>query len=322
VREKITPAILLGVMLVSSTVLAIIFSLPFQLVGYNTAFENPESPINPLIYIFFMVGFSALLLLAFRSGKGGGVGYLLYVGFGLILLYVLYPFFALALYYIGIRGMVVANVGFLCALIFSAFLMALNAVYRDWRFNDAVGVLIAGGGAALLGINFATLPSFVFLGGLALYDFIAVYVTKHMLTLADGVLGISAPMLVAVPRGKKKKKKGGDIFRRGEIRKKLEEKKETSAMYMGLGDMVVPGVLAASSIAFLPPHPVLGVWGPRLVALGVLMGISTAYTFLARQVLRGRPQAGLPFLNTGAILGYIFTYLSLYRDLSLGMRSV
>ncbi len=319
-REKVAPAVLLGVMLVSSTFLAIIFSLPFQIVGYNTAFENPESPTNPLIYIFFMVGISALLLFAFRSGRGGGVGYLLYVGFGLILLYVLYPFFALALYYIGIRGTAVANVGFLCALIFSGFLMALNAVYRDWRLNDAVGVLIAGGGAALLGINFAILPSFVFLSGLAIYDFIAVYVTKHMLTLADGVLGISAPMLVAVPRhGGRRRKKDGEIFRRGAIRKKVEGKEEPSAMYMGLGDMVVPGVLAASSIAFLPLHPVIGVWGPRLVALGVLAGISVAYVYLARMVLRGRPQAGLPFLNTGAVLGYVFMYLSLYRDLSLGM---
>jgi presenilin-like A22 family membrane protease len=40
---------------------------------------------------------------------------------------------------------------------------------------------------------------------------------------------------------------------------------------------------------------------------------------LMRFVLKGKPQAGLPLLNGGAIVGYALSYVLVYGSLSLGI---
>jgi presenilin-like A22 family membrane protease len=44
-----------------------------------------------------------------------------------------------------------------------------------------------------------------------------------------------------------------------------------------------------------------------LVGLGTLVGGLFGYLALMTQVARGKPQAGLPLLNGGSILGYIIS---------------
>jgi presenilin-like A22 family membrane protease len=43
------------------------------------------------------------------------------------------------------------------------------------------------------------------------------------------------------------------------------------------------------------------------------------YLFLIRLVNRGHAQAGLPFLNGGAIAGYAIAYLAVFHNPSLGI---
>ncbi len=71
---------------------------------------------------------------------------------------------------------------------------------------------------------------------------------------------------------------------------------------MGLGDAVIPTVLVISANAFLG--------GPTLAfinipAFGAVVGTLAGYVALMVFVLKGKPQAGLPFLNTGAIIGFL-----------------
>ena len=85
---------------------------------------------------------------------------------------------------------------------------------------------------------------------------------------------------------------------------------------MGLGDVIFPGMLVISSITFLPEIGpiVFDFWGdptkpvhlgPMIVGMGTLVGGLLGYIALMTQVARGRPQAGLPLLNGGSILGYL-----------------
>jgi len=54
-------------------------------------------------------------------------------------------------------------------------------------------------------------------------------------------------------------------------------------------------------------------------ASGAMFGGLLGYLVLFRYVLRGRPQAGLPFLDTGAIAGYLIAYSLAYGEIGLGM---
>ena len=50
-----------------------------------------------------------------------------------------------------------------------------------------------------------------------------------------------------------------------------------------------------------------GISAPLLVAIGTLIGGLVGYFILMGFVALGRPQAGLPLLNGGSILGYVIS---------------
>ncbi|PSP89666.1 hypothetical protein BRC90_04910 [Halobacteriales archaeon QS_4_69_34] len=99
---------------------------------------------------------------------------------------------------------------------------------------------------------------------------------------------------------------------------------ERDALFVGLGDAVMPTVMVASAAAFAPA-PSLGVsWLPALTlpALSAMVGTLAGLGVLLWLVLRGRAHAGLPLLNGGAIGGYLLGALAsgipLVRALGLG----
>jgi presenilin-like A22 family membrane protease len=74
-----------------------------------------------------------------------------------------------------------------------------------------------------------------------------------------------------------------------------EKKSVRDAMFLGLGDIVIPSILVVSALTFTGAAS----------AIGAFLGIAAGYVFLMAFVLRGKPQAGLPALNGGAFLGFV-----------------
>ena len=126
------------------------------------------------------------------------------------------------------------------------------------------------------------------LGILALYDAISVYKTKHMIDLGHTVLKTHLPMLIIVP------KKRGYSFRQ-----ETAFSGEKNAIFMGLGDFIIPGILAASTFQFQQ-----NVFAAITIIIGATLGL-LCLMILAET---GKPHAGLPWLNGGAIGGYLIFY--------------
>jgi presenilin-like A22 family membrane protease len=166
----------------------------------------------------------------------------------------------------------------------------------------------------IFGISLSILPVLVLLIVLAIYDAVSVYGTKHMIALAEGVTKMRLPILLVIP-----KKKGYSYLTQRPLMEKLPEGEEREAMFMGLGDIIIPGVLVVSAFSFLPELTVEGVSGALIVALGTIVGALSGFAALMTFVMKGRPQAGLPLLNGGAMIGYALTYLAVYQDLSFGI---
>jgi presenilin-like A22 family membrane protease len=83
---------------------------------------------------------------------------------------------------------------------------------------------------------------------------------------------------------------------------------DRDALFIGLGDAVIPTVLVASAAFFAPGDvPSFGIPGiaMNLPALLAMVGTLVGLTVLLRMVLKGRAHAGLPLLNGGAIAGYL-----------------
>jgi len=95
-----------------------------------------------------------------------------------------------------------------------------------------------------------------------------------------------------------------------EVRKsgeKAVKKGSSEAMFMGLGDIIFPGMLVISAMTYLAP--VGGETAALLVAIGVIIGGLCGYLFLMTRVALGIPQAGLPLLNGGSIVGFFVSGL-------------
>jgi presenilin-like A22 family membrane protease len=82
------------------------------------------------------------------------------------------------------------------------------------------------------------------------------------------------------------------------LKEKLKDKEERQAYLLGVGDVVFPGLLAVSAFHSLATNSLI-------MAIGVLAGTLLGFVALMTLVIKGKPQPGLPLLNSGAIIGYL-----------------
>jgi len=85
-----------------------------------------------------------------------------------------------------------------------------------------------------------------------------------------------------------------------------ERDRSRDVFFIGLGDAVIPGVLVASAAFFSPaPQYAVPLIELNLPALLALVGTIGGLLVLMSMVMKGKPHAGLPLLNGGAIGGYL-----------------
>ncbi len=280
-------AVLLG-FFVANILLALVFAQPFLDAGLQ-AFEDPNDAGNSLWYLVLILAFTFVILWIAKLGKKWLIRLIILGAVGSTVAYVVYPVLNQSL---GI-GLDV-SVG--AAIVLAA--ASCWALYKhpEWYVIDAVGLLVAAGSAAVFGISLGIVPTVLLLVALAVYDAIAVYRTKHMLSLADTVIELRLPVLLVIP-------KVANYRFRAEATKMKEAKPETKgereAMFMGLGDLVMPTILVVSALQFAKPG-----WG-TLPSIGAAVGTLVGFGVLMGYVLKGRPQAGLPLLNGGALAGFL-----------------
>ncbi|MFY9716580.1 MAG: presenilin family intramembrane aspartyl protease PSH [Thermoplasmata archaeon] len=305
---------------VGAQIVGLALADPFRSEGLSST-SNPQSAASPLFLIAIII-IAPLAILLFVRLKGAmsllRTGILVMIALSLyITLYatfslfppgtILLPPYAAELTYVPALTL---------AAIVSALLYISLLMDPQWYVVDFAGFLAAGALVAILGISFSILPVFILLLALMVYDAIAVYRTKHMVSLADVVTEMKLPILLVMPD-----RAGYDYTSAPTLQEQRgQPTEERAAMFMGLGDIVIPGALIASAFVWLPTSPhLLGVGANLLIAIAAMAGSLIGYGVLMRLVLGGNPQAGLPLLNGGALLGYSVAYLLVFHSLTLGL---
>ena len=213
-----------------------------------------------------------------------------------------------------ISGLQLYDGPFLVGVIVAIALMILLYVHSEWYVVNTVGVLVGSGVIVMLGVAFVPSLIIIFMVVAAIYDAWAVYKSKHMLALADTMINLRLPILLVAPQSKgySFKEDQTSISDRGEempaqssaqTTTKKAKKNGGEAMFMGLGDVIFPGILVLSCAQWLDESVAIP------VAMGALVGGLCGYAALMYFVAQGKAQAGLPLLNGGAILGYLITGL-------------
>jgi len=271
----------------------------------DRAFSNPNDPLIPVIYLGAIVAFTLAVIYIMRKKKENVVK-LIFIGA-----------VAFTIFYV----LLVIAVRFSSSILSLIVPIAITGVLTyylvkkpEWYVVDTSGILMSIGVIGIFGISLSILPVLLLLAILAIYDAVSVYGTKHMVTLADGVTKLRLPILLVIPKRLKY-----SYLKQKPLKEQLDSGEEREAMFMGLGDVIIPGILVASAYEFLKPVAFHGLDSNLVVALGTLAGAVIGFFVLMRYVMSGRPQAGLPLLNGGAIAGYIVSYLIVYGSLSLGI---
>ncbi|MBX0321524.1 hypothetical protein EGH21_00635 [Halomicroarcula sp. F13] len=287
---------------------------PFKSAGYQ-AVEDPSDPTNSLLYIGGILVATAVMLLAFRYDADTLIRGLIVFSGAWLSLYV---------FRVLIPPVVVAGGVNVLAVGLAALLGVGLLVHPEWYVIDAAGAVMGAAGAGLFGISFGILPALVLLSVLAVYDAISVYGTEHMLTLASGVMDLKVPVVLVIPlslsysfldattpdpTGDDAAADGGGDATDDPDEAADADPLDRDALFIGLGDAVIPTVLVASA-AFFAPATVETVLGIPLPALTAMVGTFAGLVVLLWMVLKGRAHAGLPLLNGGTIAGYVLGSLA------------
>jgi presenilin-like A22 family membrane protease len=288
---------------------SILISLPVQAAGI-TAYEDPTAIENPFFFILILLVFTGFLLLLIKFNLKKVIAVI--IGLSIFLTFV-YIFWALVYAVIGDSSFsqtilfTIAIAQFIFTLTIARFIIltlsilatVLLYVYPEWYVIDGLGILIAAGVAAIFGSSLVWYLVVLLLVLLAVYDAISVYKTKHMITLAEGVIDLKTPILFVIP-----KRRDYSFIRDGVG--KLDDGGERAAFIIGMGDLIMPSILVVSANVFLQGWRLFGII--NLPALGAMIGSLAGLAVLLHFVSSGKPQAGLPPLNGGTILGFLAGY--------------
>ncbi len=294
-RTAVFPMFLMGGLFVVIHLLSMLITRPFEATGLDV-FDNPNDPVNLLIFLVIMLVVTVTILLIAKFWKKQFIQVIILGSIGYTAFFVFFPLLSFV---------ATQTLSTFLSIIAVAILILTLIKHPEWYVIDISGIIVGVGAIGIFGISLSIFLVIVLLIGLSIYDAISVYKTKHMIDLADAVMELKLPVMLVVPKIRKysliKETKG--------LKEKLEGGEEREAFFLGLGDIVMPGILVASSL-----HNITG--NGLLIALSVMVGTLIGFAVLMSVVIKGKPQAGLPYLCSGAILGYIVSSYLLLGELA------
>lgn len=299
-KKDIIPVFLMGLLFVIIYGLVLFLTDPFITEGgIQQAFDDINNPVNILIIVAIMLVITVTILLIAKYWKDKviqiiilfAVGYTSFYAFFLPILNILFPMYQ--------------DIVLIFSILLAVLLVIALYKYPEWYVIDISGIIIGVGAIIIFGISLGILLVLILLIALAIYDAISVYKTKHMIDLADTVMDLKLPVLLVIP-----KTRGYSLLKETKrLKEKLKEGEERDAFFMGLGDIVMPGILVAAVYHQIPSPEGF------LIAISTIIGILVGFSVLMTFVLKGKPQAGLPCLCGGAIAGYVISSLILFGEI-------
>lgn len=252
----------------------------------NSGFSNttPTSGISTvLVYLVFAIAVTFFILYLARKKK-------MRIMRAIFLFLIIYVVF----YVFLIVGTVIANtyLEYYIIIIAAPLIYGYFLIFRNnWMVTNLAGFFLSAGVSAVWGIIIGIWAAIIFLVAFAVYDYISVYKTKHMVSLAEVAINESLPLLFVMPT-----RKG---VRLEDV--KIDQEGDRKALMLGFGDVALPSIMVVSSAVFGHEHIL---WFILLPLIGGLIGMIILFSDLVK-----KPAPGLPLINSGVILGFLVAYL-------------
>ncbi|MBN1941649.1 MAG: hypothetical protein JW772_05745 [Candidatus Diapherotrites archaeon] len=214
--------------------------------------DNPDDPINAIGLVLYILFGTVVFLIALKFFKGG------------------HFFKAFELFIVFITAWIVFEfaLGEPAGITLAILLVISRLVWKKKIWLRNLTALIATSTVgALVGVTLGVIPVIIFIILLAAYDYIAVFKTKHMVTLAKGISGKNLAFTLAMPTPK-------------------------HTFELGTGDFVVPLAFATSAMR---DSMALGFPNYFIIALLILFG-SIVGLFFTMEYLQDKIGKALPAL--------------------------
>ncbi|MFH0986813.1 MAG: presenilin family intramembrane aspartyl protease [Candidatus Micrarchaeota archaeon] len=234
------------------------------------AMKNPDSIDNSVILFAIILGMTVLIILMIRFARfmiriieAVSIFFTSGISFGLLLSYVM-PLGTADSLSVGL------------ALGLTAWKML-----KPTHFSQNIALIFSVSGAgAVMGVSFGIIPVMVFMLLLSIYDFISVFITKHMVYMAKALTDKPTAFTAAIPT---KTAHYEHVFQ------------------LGGGDIVIPLMFAVS---------VLARYG-LVQSLGAIAGAFIAAIALFWHVTKnpGRALPALPPICAGSVIGFIIALM-------------
>ncbi len=227
--------------------------------------SKPDDPINAVGLLVYILAVTALMLLVLHFVKPQKKWF--------IKLVEILAIFGVAWLVLG----VVLNddgLGLTLALIVSAIRIVSPQIKL---VRNIAGILAAAGAGAIIGVSLGWFSTLLLAALLAVYDIIAVFRTKHMVTLAKALVEEQAAFTVALP----------DAMRSFEL---------------GTGDLVIPVAVTSATVAHIyatgsTMTPLVAGVTVGVISLLALAGIMATLSYALQ-----KPKAAWPALPMQVVL--------------------
>lgn len=177
--------------------------------------KNPNSIWNAVFIVGYIIFFTIVILVLKKFFKSGNFLFLfeimaLFSGISLVFSLILSSVFS----YVVTTYLLILKYSF-----------KKETIYTKWYNNLLLGIAISGA-ATVIGLSLGIIPVIVLLVLLSIYDLVAVFYTKHMVTLANMIIKKKVSLIFVIPSKKREYKLGG-------------------------GDIVIPAVISISLFSLL-----------------------------------------------------------------------
>jgi len=215
-----------------------------------------------------------------------------------LLLYLLLKYYKKAwviqalFYFAVIEGLVVFSYAFFdwpYYIYMTVFLLILLFAYNNVLAHNLIIVIVVTAIASIFGLNFQPNSVVLILILLAVYDFWAVYKTKHMVSMFKQIAEKKVHFSIIIPQTFK-----------GLFKKIKDVSPSVDFMFLGTGDLALPAILVVAALK-------VGVRTSLFTLLGAVVGFVVLFVLFIGQIKR-KPMPGLPPIVMGTILGYLISF--------------
>ena len=291
------------IIFVVASILATLFTYALTDSGYQGSTSTTESASYFIIYILATLGITGIILFLARKNKGRYVRTIFLVVMIYVIFFVslvisdvvvtaLFNYQYLSLYLpFPDEYLTLELLSYLIWLVPPAAFGYLLFSKPNWVVVNITGLILSIGIASIWSLVLGIWFALALLVLMAVYDYISVFKTKHMVTLANVAISEKIPMLFVIPES--------NDFDMDSI--SIEHREGNKALLLGFGDIAIPTVLVVSSSVY-------GIQRSLLFFILPLLGGIAGMTYLMFFMKR-RPAPGLPAINSGVIAGFALALL-------------